>query len=215
MIAYLYCFSNLGWITTASQSKAVWLMHSPPTSWPGSCRKTCFFIKENIFGSLILYSDLFSFTVAFEKQKKCEVGIQITWVYACSLMILPFLSLPSYPASEDEVLMWGSYVSVISLKEQHQGQLIGSCRTLMQLAQPLFLWVRKSTVANVFFGVEGMRGGIEGIWEESASFWYHLRVITSSQLNKWLRRLSSINFPGNILTLVLQFHSMYVGCLSF
>ena len=112
---------------------------------------------------------------------------------------------------------WGrdSYVSTISLKEQHQGQLIGSCRTLMQLAQPLFLWVRKSTVANVFFGVEGMRGGIEGIWEESASFWHHLRVITSSQLNKWLRRLSSINFPGNILTLVLQFHSMYVGCLSF
>lgn len=195
MIAYLHRFSNLGWITTASQSKAVWLMSPPPTSWPGPCKKTFFFfIKENIFGSLILYSD-FSFTVAFEKQKKWEVGIQITWV--------PPLQLNDSPIPLPPLLScqwgWGSCVSAVSLKEEHQGQLSGSCRTLIQLAQPLFLWVRKSTLQMCSAG----RGEFEGIWEESAGFWYHLRVITNSQLNQWLRRLSSLNFPGNILTLVL------------
>lgn len=153
MIAYLHHFSNLGWITTASQSKAVWLMSPPPTSWPGPCKKTFFFfIKENIFGSLILYSD-FSFTVAFEKQKKWEVGIQITWV--------PPLQLNDSPIPLPPLLScqwgWGSCVSAVSLKEEHQGQLSGSCRTLIQLAQPLFLWVENPRCKCVLRGGESLK----------------------------------------------------------
>ena len=33
-------------------------------------------------------------------------------------------------------------------------------------------------------GERAGRGGFEGVWEESAGFWHHLRVITNSQLNQ-------------------------------
>ena len=142
------------------------------------------------------------------------MGIQITWVPPFQLNGAP-IPLPPLLSCQ-----WGrgSCVRVISLKEQHQGQLIGSCRILIQLAQPLFLWARKSTVANVFCGegrVWRCLGGIswllaplEGHYKLSAR-----SVIEETQFNEFPRHY--FNFGALVSFLVCRLLEFLESSFSF